>query len=151
MKTAFFAGSFNPFTRGHADILNRLLRIADKVIVGIGMNIEKPSSSQLAESSALNIREYLRRNNLESKVEVVTYTGLTAQEALKLKANFLARGVRSEADFEYEYSLAAANRDAFGIETILIPADPRLGFVSSTMIRDLKLHGCDDIADKYLP
>lgn len=151
MKTAFFAGSFNPFTKGHADILNRLLRIADKVIVGIGMNIEKPSSSKLAESSALNIREYLRRNNLESKVEVVTYTGLTAQEALELKADFLARGVRSGADFEYEYSLAAANRDAFGIETILIPADPRLGFVSSTMIRDLKLHGCDDIADKYLP
>lgn len=150
MKKIFFPGSFNPFTAGHADILNRLLKMADRVTVGIGVNTDKPSSAESAEKNAEEIRKYLADNKLDDRVEVITYSGLTGEKAVEAGACCMARGVRSASDFDYEYTLASANRDAFGIETILIPADPALSFVSSTIIRDLKKHGRDDIASRYL-
>lgn len=151
MKVIFFPGSFNPFTKGHADILERLLKLADKVIIGIGMNIDKPASRETAEHNAVTIREYLKKQAYEGRVEVLVYSGLTAETARNLGACCMARGVRSGADFDYEYSLACINRDAFGIETILLPADPSLSYVSSTAIRDLEHHGRADIARRYLP
>lgn len=147
----FFPGSFNPFTKGHADILMRLLRLADSVVVGIGCNSEKPSSDSQAHACRLAIEDFIQKNGLASRVSVVVYDGLSAQEALNLKADCMARGVRSASDFDYEYSLAAANRAAFGLETLLFPADPSLSFVSSSMIRDLQNHGRGDIAEKFLP
>lgn len=151
MNIIFFAGSFNPFTKGHADILKRLLRLADKVIVGIGANIEKPESFSLADINASAIKDFIRKENLTDRAEVAIYTGLTAEEALKRGAKCLARGVRSATDFDYEFSLASLNREAFGIETILLAADPKLSYVSSTAIRDLEKHGRNDLARKFLP
>lgn len=151
MDRIFFPGSFNPFTRGHADILCRLLVMAEKVTVGIGVNIDKPEAASLSERNARAIRNYLRLNGLENRVEVVVYGGITAEEARKRGASVLARGVRSSQDFDYEYSLSAFNRDAFGIDTILIPADPALSYVSSTAVRDLIKHKHYDEAEKYLP
>ena len=151
MDKIFFPGSFNPFTAGHADILNRLLSLSDTVVIGIGMNIDKPESKDSAEKNAEEVRNYVRNRNLEGKVEVAVYDGLSGEEALKRGASCMARGVRTSADFEFEFSLASANRDAFGIETILLPADPKLSFVSSTMIRDLMKHDRQDLANKYLP
>ena len=79
------------------------------------------------------------------------YDGLSAEAAAATGCDIMARGVRTASDFEYEYPLAAANRDAFGIETLLIPADPALSFVSSSIIRDIQNHGREEIAKKYLP
>ena len=149
MKKIFFPGSFNPFTKGHADILNRLLCLGEEVVIGIGININKPSDTAAAEKNLVDIKDYLIKNGLQDRVGVILYSGLSAEEARKMGANCMARGVRSASDFDYEYSLASANRDAFGIETILLPADPALSFVSSTMIRDLEQHGRKDLADKY--
>lgn len=151
MKRIFFPGSFNPFTQGHADILRRLLMLADEVTIGIGVNIDKPASADTAKRNEAEIIDYIRAEGLEERVKVKIYTGLTAEEARECGSDCLARGVRSGADFDYEYQLAALNRDAFGIETILIPADPALSYVSSTSIRDLRAHGRDDIAERYLP
>lgn len=150
-RKVFFAGSFNPFTKGHADIAERLLKIFDEVVVGIGFNIDKPSSKEKAERNAMNIREWARRSGFEERIETVVYDGLTAEEAKKRKACCVARGVRNATDFEYENALAAINRDAFGMETLLIPADPSLAYISSTFIRDLETHGRKDIAEKYMP
>lgn len=151
MKKIFFPGSFNPFTKGHADILLRLLKLADFVVIGIGVNASKPHSQDEAKKNAESILSFLKDNSLIDRVSVTIYTGLTAVEAKKAGADCMARGVRSCTDFEYEYSLAAANRDAFGIETLLIPADPALSFVSSSLIRDIEAHGDSSLAKKYIP
>lgn len=151
MKTIFFPGSFNPFTKGHADILLRLLNMADRVIVGIGINLDKPDAARMAEENASQIRKFAEEHSLGDRVEVKIYGGLTATEAKRRGACCLARGVRTCQDFEYEYTLAAANRDAFGIDTILVPADPALSFVSSSLIREIEAHGESETAKKYLP
>lgn len=144
---AFFAGSFNPFTKGHADIASRILHLADSLVIGIGVNIDKPDSTACAERNAADIRRWIEKEGLENRVSVEVYYGLTAEEALRQGADCIARGVRNATDFDYEYSLAAANRVAFGIETILIPADPKYAFISSTLIRDLERHGRTDLID----
>lgn len=145
----FYAGSFNPFTKGHADILERLLKIAGEVAIGIGVNIEKPETSECARKNEDEIRRYIAEKGLQNRVSVYAYSGLTAEEAIHHDCDCLARGVRTAADFDYENALAAANRDAFGIETILLAADPKYSFVSSTLIRDLEAHGRNDLANRY--
>lgn len=150
-RRIFFPGSFNPFTAGHADILRRLLALADFVTVGIGMNIDKPGSSELADTNARAILDFIADSGLTARVDVIVYSGLTGQKAKDLGASCIARGVRSATDFDYEYSMAAVNRSAFGIETIFLPADPQLGMVSSTVVRDLLSHGRDDIAKRFMP
>lgn len=151
MKKVFFPGSFNPFTKGHADIVCRLLDMADSVCIGIGMNIDKPETASLAQANARKIEDWIARNNLGPRVEVTVYSGLSAEEALKRGAQCMARGVRSALDFDYEYTLSSVNRKTFGIETILLPSDPALSYVSSTTVRDLINHGRKDLAQTYLP
>lgn len=151
MKKIFFPGSFNPFTKGHADILNRLLELGSHVTIGIGVNVSKPEARVLADRNAARIMDYVFRSGLGERVDVRVYGGLTAETAIAIGADCIARGVRTCADFEYEYQLAALNRETFGIETILLPADPQLAAVSSTAVRDLQSHGRDDIAEKFLP
>lgn len=145
----FFAGSFNPFTKGHADILKRLLKMADFAVVGVGVNIEKPESRETSGRNAEAIRRFVETEGLADRVEVVVYDGFTAEEARRHGADCMARGVRNATDFDYEYALASANRDAFGMETILLPSSPEFSFVSSTMIRDLERNGRGDLARKY--
>lgn len=148
MKKIFFPGSFNPFTRGHADIVCRLLTMSETVVVGIGKNIDKPESHRAAEENAESIREWAAANSLSDKVYVTIFSGLTGEEALRLGASVIARGVRNATDFDYEYTMATANRLLFNIETILIPASPELSSISSTLVRDLRAHGRDDLAQK---
>lgn len=147
----FFPGSFNPFTKGHADILKRLLALSETVVVGIGINPDKPSSEEAARANRDAICRFLNEQGLQERVKVVVYSGLTAEEALRQGADCMARGVRSGADFDFEYGLACANREAFGLETLLLPANPSLSFVSSSIIRELEAHGRDDIASRFLP
>lgn len=150
MKKILFPGSFNPFTVGHADILRRLLTISDKVVVGIGINGDKTRSSKDELENMEAIRTFIDKEGMADRVEVITYSGLTGETAKEIGADCMARGVRNGTDFDYEYSLACANRDAFGIETVLIPADPALSFVSSSLIRDLRVGGRKDLATKYI-
>ena len=147
----FFPGSFNPFTKGHADILCRLLDLADNVVVGIGVNPEKEASSYTSSANKAAIEEYIEKKGVKNRVKVVIYSGLTAEEAMRQGADCMARGIRTAEDFEYENTLASANRDAFGMETILLAADPSLSFVSSSIIRELQRNGHDDLAQKYIP
>lgn len=151
VSRVFFAGSFNPFTKGHADIAMRLLGIFDEIVIGIGANINKPSSRESAQKAAGEIWEWASGQGLVSRVEVLVYTGLTAEAASAKGCACMARGVRNASDFDYEYTLAAANREAFGMETLLMPADPAFAFLSSTLIRDLQTHGRSDIAERWLP
>ena len=145
-KTALFAGSFNPFTVGHRSIVERTLTIADRVIVAVGFNAAKPEGAAGAEARAEAIDIIFAD---EPRVETAVYSGLTVDFAREAGADFLVRGVRSAADFEYERNLADINREIAGIETVLLCSLPEYGFVSSSMVRELQANGFD--AGKFLP
>ena len=151
MRTVFFPGSFNPFTKGHADIVDRMTTLCDKVVIGVGINSLKAESDGNIQKNVEKIKEIYSGTEYAGKVEVISYTGLTMEKAREIGAQCVVRGVRSAVDFDYEYTLAAANRKAFGIETILLPADPSLSYVSSSLVRDLQKYGSEHLASEFLP
>jgi pantetheine-phosphate adenylyltransferase len=145
MKIAIFPGSFDPFTIGHYDIVKRALTLFDKIVIGIGQNQAKQSTFSLTE----RLERIEKAFADESRVVVTTYDGLTVDFASKHGATHIVRGVRSTIDFEYERSIAEANRQLSGIETVLLYTSPEYGHISSTLVRDLHAHGRD--ITNYLP
>lgn len=138
-KIAFFAGTFDPFTVGHRSIVERALSLFDRVVIGIGVNAAKTDSESANERAADICCIY----GDEPRVEVEVYSDLTWQAARRLGCTHLLRGVRSVADFEYERNLADANRNLSGLETVIFYTLPELGYVSSSLVRDLRRHGAD--------
>lgn len=143
--TAMYAGSFDPFTRGHADIVARGLQLFDKVVIAIGINESKRSLF----SSEERLRQISRYYKDEPRVEVYTYNGLTVTFAQEHGVRFLLRGVRSSTDMEYERTLADLNRHIADMETILLPASQLFTHISSTVVREL-LHFGGDVSS-FLP
>lgn len=143
--TAMYAGSFDPFTRGHADIVARGLQLFDKVVIAIGINESKRSLF----SSEERLRQISRYYKDEPRVEVYTYNGLTVTFAQEHGIRFLLRGVRSSTDMEYERTLADLNRHISDMETILLPASQLFTHISSTVVREL-LHFGGDVSS-FLP
>lgn len=146
MRKALFAGSFNPFTVGHADIVKRGLELFDEVVIAIGENQDKPSADIQERLQA--IRDVYKD---EPRVQVEVYHSLTVDFAREIGACALLRGVRTAQDFEYERQMADANRALAGIETVVLFSLPELGFVSSSLVRDLKKHGADTSALQAKP
>ncbi|MBO6075322.1 MAG: pantetheine-phosphate adenylyltransferase [Paludibacteraceae bacterium] len=138
MRIALFAGSFNPFTIGHADIVERGLAMFDEVVIAIGENQDKPSAD-------IDVRVQTIRNIYKdyTRVRVEVYHSLTVDYAKQIGACALLRGVRSVADSEYERQMADANRALAGIETVVLFTRPELGYISSSLVRDLIKHGAD--------
>lgn len=140
-----FAGSFDPFTKGHDDIVRRALTFADKVIVAIGIHPEKHGSVG-AEERKKTIENIYKDNK---NVEVEIYEGLTTDYAKRKGINVLVRGVRNAVDFEYEKNMAEVNRRLTGIETILLIANPEYASISSSVVRELASFGKD--VSEFLP
>ncbi len=138
MRRALFAGSFNPFTIGHKDIVTRGLELFDEVVIAIGENQDK--SSQDTDERLEAIRATYKD---EPRVRVEVFHGLTVDYAHEIGACALLRGVRTVSDFEYERQMADANRALSGLETVVLFAKPELGYVSSSLVRDLQRHGAD--------
>ena len=145
MKTAVFPGSFDPFTIGHKDIADRALRIFDRLIIGIGYNINKPGRDTAEE----RIRTIAAIYADEPRVTGTSYSGLTVDFARQQGAGFIIRGLREVKDFEYERNLADTNSAISDIETVFLTARPQYGFVSSSMIRELVTNGYDP--SEFLP
>ncbi len=145
MKIAIFPGSFDPFTIGHADVVQRALPLFDKIVIAVGENITKQPLFPLEERLE-QIRQAFAN---EPKVEVQAYKGLTADFAREQGAEYILRGVRCVADFEYERNMAEANRMLGRLETILLYTSPQYAYISSTLVRDLYVHGKDITA--FLP
>ena len=136
--TAVFPGSFNPFTIGHKSIVVRALGIFDRVVVAVGHNIDKPGDDTARRIEA--IRRAVRDN---SRVEVTSYSGLTAEFVKRIEASTILRGVRNIADFEYERNLADVNKEILGVETVLMFSLPECSYISSSMVRELAANGHD--------
>lgn len=133
MKTGLFAGSFDPFTIGHMSIVRRALPLFDRLIIGIGVNEHKQCMMSPLERK--KVIEQLFED--DDSVVVMTYSGLTADFARSMGAAYIVKGVRSVRDFEAEREQADINRMLTGVETILLPAEPGLDSVSSTVVREL--------------
>ena len=145
MSTILFPGTFDPFTIGHASIVERALPLCDRLVIAIGYNPAKNSADRINERVEA-IASYYRNH---PKVKVISYTGLTVDACVAEGAGCMLRGVRSVADYEYERNLADINRSIAGIETILLYSLPELSYVSSSMVTELASHGHD--ISKYLP
>lgn len=139
MKVALFPGSFDPFTRGHENIVNRALRFMDKVVIGIGVNDAKHALFTVDERVEMIRGLYAQ----EPRVQVLSYSGLTVDVARQLQADVILRGVRSVKDFEYEQSIADINRQLTGVDTLLLYTEPQLSSVSSSVVRELYRYGQD--------
>lgn len=145
MKRAIFPGTFDPFTIGHYNIVMRGLDIFDEIVIGIGVNQSKKTHFDLEKRVEIVKQTF----NNEPRVSVETYDSLTVDFAEKVDAKFLLRGVRTVADFEYEHTIANANKQLSGLETVLLFTETEYSFISSTVVRDLIKYG-KDIND-FLP
>lgn len=136
-KTALIAGTFDPVTVGHLDIITRTAKLYDRVFVAVCRNEQKtPLFSEETRLAALAVATKDLAN-----VEVVRGEGLTAEFARKLGADVIVKGVRNEADFAYERDMARYNRSVSGIETLFLCASPETASVSSTLVRERLANG----------
>lgn len=145
MKKAIFPGTFDPFTIGHYSIVKRGLELFDEIVIGIGVNQSKKTLFDL-EKRVEMINQAFKN---EPRVSVQTYDSLTIDFAEKVGAKYILRGLRTVSDFEYEHTIANANRQLNGLETVLLFTETEYSFISSTVVRDLIRYGRD--ITKYLP
>ena len=133
-KVAVFPGSFDPVTKGHEEIVRRAAHMFDEIIVAIGIN-----TSKAALFSAEQRMKWVRAAFDDiPNVRVEMYEGLTIDFCRKHQANYILRGVRNVADFEYERAIASMNKSLFhDVETVVLFSDPQWISVSSTIIREI--------------
>lgn len=145
-RICLFPGTFDPVTLGHTDIINRALPLFDKIIVGIGLNAAK--APMFSAEQRLDWIEQIYKG--ETKVTGKVYEGLTVNFCQEIGARFILRGIRYVSDFEYEKTIADANRTLDrNIETIFLTGEPKYTSVASTIVRDIIRNGGD--ASPFLP
>ena len=137
MSHALFAGSFDPPTMGHIDLIERASKLFDHVTVAVMINAAK-TPMFTAEERGDMLKECVSRLN---NVTVTAGTGLTLDLARAVGADVLLRGLRGEGDAGMEAALAAGNRHVGGIDTLALFTAPQYGFISSTLVRDVIRHG----------
>jgi len=145
-RICLFPGTFDPVTLGHIDIINRALPLFDRLVVGIGRNVNKVP--MFSEEQRLQWVKDIYKD--QPKVEAVLYDGLTVNCCKIVGANFILRGIRYVNDFEYEKAIADMNRSLDGhIETIFLTCLPQFTSVASTLVRDVYKNGGD--VSQFLP
>ncbi len=145
-RVCLFPGTFDPVTLGHTDIIDRALPLFDKLVIGIGRNINKVP--MFSEQQRLEWLRDIYKDN--PKVHAVVYDGLTVQCCREVGANFILRGIRYVNDFEYEKAIADMNRSLENdIETIFLTCLPKYTSVASTLVRDVLKNGGD--VSNFLP
>ncbi len=139
MKRAIFPGSFDPITLGHVDVINRALPLFAEIIVAVGINTDKTYLFSLEERVNFIKKHYAN----EPKVKVETYAGLTIDFCQKLDIDFILRGLRNPADFEFEKAIAQTNRKLSTVETVFLLTSADTSFISSSIVRDVLRNGGD--------
>ena len=144
-RIAFFPGSFDPFTKGHEDIVLRGLSLFDEVIVGIGYNANKQRYFPVEKMTA-----WIEKIFEGKAVKVIVYNDLTAKIAEENGAKYLLRGLRNTTDFEYENSIAQVNRHLVdGLDTVFLITSPEFAPISSSIVRELHKYGAN--VTEFLP
>ena len=133
MNRAVFPGSFDPLTLGHTDIINRATPLFDEIIIAIGTNAEKKYMFSIEERR--KFIENTFKNN--SKIKVDTYEGLTIDYCNKVESDYILRGLRNPADFEFEKAIAQTNRKLSHIETVFLLTSADNSYISSSIVRDI--------------
>lgn len=139
MRKAVFPGSFDPITLGHFDIVERGVNLFDEVVIAIGTNATKNYmfSQEERKTFAQKAFQHIK------KVTVITYQGLTVELCQQLGANYILRGLRNPADFEFEKAIAHTNRKLADIETVFLLTSSGKSFISSSIVRDVIRNGGD--------
>ena len=145
MKRAIFPGTFDPFTIGHYSIVMRGLELFDEIVIGIGVNQTKKTLFDMEKRIAIVNQAFEN----EPRVSVQTYDSLTVDFADAVHAKYILRGLRTVSDFEYEHTIANANRQLNGLETVILFTEAEYSFISSTVVRDLIKYGRD--INNFLP
>lgn len=139
-RIAVYAGSFDPITLGHEDIVRRAAPMFDTLYVGVGVN----SSKKCLLSSKARLRLIERSFEDLPNVYVLSFEGLLVSFCKQVSAQFIVRGIRAMTDFEYEQVIAHANKtQAPDVETVFLVTSPHLSFVSSSVVKELQKHGGD--------
>jgi pantetheine-phosphate adenylyltransferase len=133
MKRAVFPGSFDPITLGHYDIIERGLGLFDEIIIAIGVNADKKYMFSLEQRKDFIESAFEK----ESKIKVMTYSGLTIDFCKEQDAAFILRGLRNPADFEFEKAIAHTNRKLSLIETVFLLTSSGKSYISSSIVRDV--------------
>ena len=144
-RTALFAGTFDPYTRGHHALVERALALFDTVVVAVGRNLDKKCMFSIEERVAAIEKLYAGNG----RVKVAVYDTLTMDFAHSVGATALLRGVRSVKDFEYERDIADVNMRIGGIDTALLVSEPEYASISSSVVRELMKYGKD--VSEFLP
>ncbi|OGP97666.1 MAG: pantetheine-phosphate adenylyltransferase [Deltaproteobacteria bacterium RBG_19FT_COMBO_46_9] len=132
-RIAIYPGTFDPLTNGHLSIINRALKIFDKLVIGILINPKKNPLFSLAERKAM-IEEVLKDR---PNVEIDSFDGLLVDYAVKRKSNVIIRGLRALSDFELEFQLALMNRKLNrDVQSIFLMTDYKWFYISSTIIKE---------------
>jgi pantetheine-phosphate adenylyltransferase len=139
MRKAVFPGSFDPITLGHFDIIQRGLQVFDEIVVAIGINAEKKYMFPLEQRKKFIEDAF----GGEPKLKVITYEGLTIDLCKKIDAQFILRGLRNPADFEFEKAIAHTNRRMSKIETVFLLTAAKTSYISSSIVRDVIRNGGD--------
>ena len=133
-RIAIYAGSFDPITRGHEDLMLRCLGFVDRLIVGVTTNVAKQPLFSVAERVAL-IRQAVDN---ESRIEVREFTGLLVDFARQVGATLVIRGLRAVSDFEYEYQMALMNRHLSpNLETVFMVPSLDTTYISASLVREI--------------
>ena len=133
MKKAVFPGSFDPLTLGHCDIINKSLDLFDEIIIAIGENSDKKNMFSMDDRKKFIDDEFKN----QEKLKILTYDGLTVNFCKKIDANFIVRGLRNPADFEFEKTIAQTNKKLTGIETVFFLTSPETAYISSSIVREI--------------
>jgi len=139
MRRAIFPGSFDPLTLGHYDIINRGITLFDELYIAIGINADKKYMFSLEERKKFIVEAFMD----EPRIKVVTYQGLTVDFCKEIDANFILRGLRNPADFEFEKAIAHTNRKLSEIETVFLLTSSGKSYISSSIVRDVIRNGGD--------
>ena len=137
MKKAIFPGSFDRITLGHVDIINRGVTLFDEVIIAIGENSSKNYMFTLEER-----KQFIEKTFKDNpKVTVMTYSGLTIDFCKEIGVEFILRGLRNPADFEFEKAIAQTNRHLSTLETVFLLTSTQTSFISSSIVREIIRYG----------
>lgn len=141
---ALYAGSFDPLTNGHLDVIRQSLALADKVVVAIGVHPGKAPMFSFEERSALIEQSVANLKGAKNRVSVVSFDGLVIDLAKKQGASLMVRGLRNSTDFDYEMQMAGMNGTmAHDVQTVFVPASPDMGHITGTLVRQIAKMGGD--------